>query len=46
MLDCRVLFEANTQPSTLCRGKGFLIRGARQAGKSSLAFQAAINTVL
>ncbi|KPA73939.1 putative mitochondrial hypothetical protein [Leptomonas pyrrhocoris] len=45
MLDAAVFFEEGRRPSQPLRGHGFLLHGARASGKTSLAFQAAINTV-
>ncbi|KAK7195145.1 hypothetical protein NESM_000438700 [Novymonas esmeraldas] len=45
-LDAGVFFPVGSRPPQPLRGHGFLVHGARAAGKTSLAFQAAINTVL
>lgn len=45
-LDAAIFFQRGSRPSQPLRGHGFLLHGARAAGKTSLAFQAAINTVL
>lgn len=44
-LDAAVFFQQGSRPSQLLSGHGFLVHGARASGKTSLAFQAAINAV-
>ncbi|KAG5497521.1 hypothetical protein JKF63_03785 [Porcisia hertigi] len=44
-LDAGIFFPKGSRPSQALRGHGFLLHGARAVGKTSLAFQAVINTV-
>ncbi|KAG5471925.1 hypothetical protein CUR178_02590 [Leishmania enriettii] len=44
-VDPGVFFPEGSRPPQSLRGHGFLLHGARAVGKTSLAFQAAINTV-
>lgn len=45
-LDAAVFFPAGRRPSQPLQGHGALVHGARAVGKTSLAFEAAVNTVL
>ncbi|KPI90318.1 hypothetical protein ABL78_0545 [Leptomonas seymouri] len=45
IVDAAVFFEEGRRPSQPLQGHGFLLHGARSSGKTSLAFQAAINAV-
>lgn len=44
-LDAAALFREGSRPSQPLHGHGFLVHGARASGKTSLAFQAVVNTV-
>ncbi|CAJ1032703.1 hypothetical protein Q4I30_006214 [Leishmania utingensis] len=44
-LDASIFFPEGSRPPQPLHGHGFLLHGARAVGKTSLAFQAAINTV-
>ncbi|CBZ36450.1 hypothetical protein, conserved [Leishmania donovani] len=44
-LDAGIFFPEGSRPPQPLHGHGFLLHGARAVGKTSLAFQAAINTV-
>ncbi|KAG5471275.1 hypothetical protein LSCM1_01348 [Leishmania martiniquensis] len=44
-VDPGVFFPEGSRPAQPLHGHGFLLHGARAVGKTSLAFQAAINTV-
>lgn len=46
MVDFSVFFPSGTRRSEPLKGGGFLLHGPRSSGKTSFAFQAAVNTVL
>lgn len=45
LLDASIFFAKGSRPAQPLQGQGFLVHGARAAGKTSLAFQAVVNTV-